>query len=160
VRYRRTQSSHLSQWQLSTALLKIPLSPQYRTTHHSSTSPLTSVKSRLKLQFPLRSSFLLPCTAGRMRYRKKALPSRHAWCVKLSGSEYAPTGMPYSSYVVIVCQRNEGVAGAAFLRKDAREGETLRSREHVACVMLKGGLGAACSWSGENAARVPRLIQG
>jgi hypothetical protein len=32
--------------------------------------------------------------------------------------------------------------------------ETLRSREHVACVMLKGGLAAACSWSGENAARV------
>ena len=123
TRDRRTQSSHLSQLQLSTALLKIPLSPQYRTTHHSNTSPFTSVKSRLKLQFPLRNSFLLPCTAGRMRYRKKALPSRHAWCVKLSGSEYAPTGMPYSSYVVIVCQRNEGVAGAAFLRKDAREGK-------------------------------------
>lgn len=121
ARYKRTQFSHWSQLQLSTALLKTPLSPQYRTTHHNSTSPFTSVKSRLKLQLPLRSSFLFPCTAGRMRYRKNALPSRHAWCVKLSGSEYAPTGMPYSSYAVIVCQRKEGVAGAAFLRKDSRE---------------------------------------
>jgi hypothetical protein len=118
VKYRRTQSSHLSQLQLSTALLKTPLSPQYRTTHHSSTRPFTSVKRRLKLQLPRRSSFVFPCTAGRMRYRKKARPSRHAWCVKLSGSEYAPTGVSYSSYVVIVCQRKEQVAGAAFLRAD------------------------------------------
>jgi hypothetical protein len=98
-----TQSSHLSQWQLPTAPLNTPLSPQYSTTHHSSTSAFTSVNSRLKLHRPLVSALDLPCTAGRIRYRKNALANRHAWCVKLSGSEYAPTGTPYLSYVVIVC---------------------------------------------------------
>ena len=110
----RTQFSHLSQWQLSTALLNTPRSPQYRTTHHTTTSAFASVKSRRRLQFELRSAFLLSCTAGRIRYKKKALASLHAWYVKLSGPEYAPTGTPYSSYVVIVCWKRKKITGAAF----------------------------------------------
>jgi hypothetical protein len=116
VEQAHTQFSHLSQWQLSTAPLNTPRSPQYSTTHQSSTSAFTSVNSRLKLHRPIPSALDLPCTAGRIRYRKNALANLHAWCVKLSGSEYAPTGTPYSSYVVIVCWKGEESAGAACFR--------------------------------------------
>lgn len=124
-----TQFSHRSQLQLSTALLNTPRSPQHSTTHHTTTNTFTSVNSLLKLQSPLLIAAYLPCMTGRILYTNSARSSLQACVVKLSGSEYAPTGTPYSSYVVMIGQKEEQNTGAASsISECACEEICLRSR--------------------------------
>lgn len=90
----RTHFSQFSQRHSSTAFRIALRSPKYTATHQTTTNTLTALSSRRKLQSPLLTAAHCLSTSGFTLYSANARATRHAWCVRLSGSEYAPTGMP------------------------------------------------------------------